>query len=72
MRILVDMDGILPDFDGEFLKPWRERHPDKLYVPFEERRTFYVRDSYPDDLKFYWNQASFVRQCQSMERWRRY
>ena len=51
MRILVDMDGVLCDFDGEFLKRWRERHPDKFYVPLEERTTFYVKQQYPDELK---------------------
>ena len=51
MRILIDMDGVLSDFDGEFLKHWRERYPDKFYVPFEKRTTFYVRQQYPDDLK---------------------
>lgn len=51
MRILVDMDGVLSDFDGEFLKRWRERHPDKLYVPMEKRTSFYVRDSYPNELR---------------------
>lgn len=53
MRILVDMDGVIADFDGEFLKRWKERYPDKPYVPFEERTTFYVRDSYPEELKPY-------------------
>ena len=51
MRILVDMDGVIADFDGEFLKRWRERHPDKLFIPFEERTTFYVKDQYPEELK---------------------
>jgi len=51
MRILVDMDGVISDFDGEFLKRWRERYPDKYYVPLEKRIKFYVRDSYPDELK---------------------
>ena len=51
MRILIDMDGVLTDFDGEFLKRWRERYPDKFYVPMEERQTFYVKDQYPDELK---------------------
>ena len=51
MRILIDMDGVLCDFDGEFLKRWRERHPEKFYVPFEQRTTFYVRDSYPEELR---------------------
>jgi 5'-nucleotidase len=51
MRILVDMDGVVTDFDGEFLKRWRERYPDKIYIPMEERRTFFVKDSYPEELK---------------------
>jgi 5'-nucleotidase len=51
MRILIDMDGVIADFDGEFLLRWRARHPDKLYVPLEERTTFYVKDQYPDELK---------------------
>jgi 5'-nucleotidase len=45
------MDGVIADFDGEFLKRWRERHPEKLYIPLEERTTFYVKDSYPEELK---------------------
>lgn len=51
MRILIDMDDVLADFDGEFLRRWRERHPEKMYVPLKERKTFYVRDSYPLDLQ---------------------
>jgi len=51
MRILIDMDGVIADFDGEFLKRWRERYPDKFYVPMEERTAFYVKDQYPEELK---------------------
>jgi len=51
MRILIDMDGVVADFDGEFLRRWRERYPDKFYVPWEERTSFYVKEQYPDDLK---------------------
>jgi 5'-nucleotidase len=51
MRILVDMDGVIADFDGEFLKRWRERYPDQYYVPFDQRTTFYIKDSYPEELK---------------------
>lgn len=51
MRILVDMDGVIADYDGEFLQRWRGRHPDKFYVPLEERTTFYVKDNYPAELQ---------------------
>jgi 5'-nucleotidase len=51
MRILVDMDGVISDFDAEFLQRWRVRQPDKPYIPLEERKSFYVRDDYPDELK---------------------
>ena len=51
MRILIDMDGVITDFEGEFLKRWRERHPEKFYVPLEKRTEFYVKDSYPEELK---------------------
>ncbi len=51
MRILIDMDDVLADFDGEFLRRWRERHPEKMYVPLEERKTFYVKESYPEVLR---------------------
>jgi len=51
MRILIDMDGVLSDFDGAFLNCWRELHPEKFFIPIEERTTFYVKEQYPDELK---------------------
>jgi 5'-nucleotidase len=51
MRILVDMDGVIADYDGELLQRWRSRHADKFYIPLEERTTFYVKDNYPEELK---------------------
>jgi len=51
MRILVDMDGVISDFDREFLMRWRERHPEKFFIPMEERTAFYVKDQYPEELK---------------------
>jgi 5'-nucleotidase len=51
MRILIDMDGVLADFDQEFLQRWKTRHPEKVFVPLEERKTFYIKDSYPEELK---------------------
>lgn len=51
MRILIDMDGVIADYDQEFLQRWRRRHADKFYVPLEDRTTFYVKDEYPEELK---------------------
>lgn len=66
MRILIDMDGVIADFDKEFLQRWRERHPEKLYVPLEQRTTFYVKDSYPQELRLLVSEilleASFFRE----------
>jgi 5'-nucleotidase len=45
------MDGVLADFDGSFLNYWRELHPEKFFIPLEERSTFFVKDEYPDELK---------------------
>ena len=33
MRILIDMDGVIADFEGEFLRRWKETHPDKEFIP---------------------------------------
>jgi 5'-nucleotidase len=64
MRILIDMDGVIADFEREFLQRWKARHPTKFFVPLEERSTFYVKDNYPEDLKdlvneIYWEEGFF-------------
>ena len=51
MRILVDMDGVIADFDQEFLQRWRNRHPEKFFIPVEKRTVFFVKDEYPEELK---------------------
>ncbi len=47
MIILVDQDGPLADFEGEFLKRWRHQFPDEPYIPLAERKASHVRDDYP-------------------------
>lgn len=57
VRILVDMDGVLADFEAHFLARWIELYPGRLYVSLEERRTFKVKDQYP---KEYWEDIEAV------------
>lgn len=46
LRVLVDMDGVLADFEGGFLKKFRARYPDKPYIALEDRRGFWVSEQY--------------------------
>lgn len=46
LRVLVDMDGVIADFEGGFLKKYRQRFPNDPYVSLEERRGFWVSTQY--------------------------
>lgn len=47
MRLLVDMDGVITNFESGVLNAFRNKHPDKPFIPLEKRTTFYVKDQYP-------------------------
>lgn len=49
--ILVDMDGVLADFEKGFADTWKEKMPERAAVPLAARRSFYVRDDYPAELR---------------------
>jgi 5'-nucleotidase len=49
--ILVDLDGPLADLEGEFLKRWREQYPSEFFVPFDQRKNFFLNDDYPEHLR---------------------
>jgi len=51
MRILVDMDGVVANFEKGVLDTYRNRHPDKSFVPLEQRTSFYVKEQYPNELQ---------------------
>ena len=49
MRFLVDMDGVLADFERNFLDAFKSLYPGRPFVPLEERKSFYAEDQYPED-----------------------
>jgi len=51
MRILVDMDGVLVDYEQGFLDEWKKQHPEKAFVPIEKKKSFYHEDVYPEEYK---------------------
>ena len=46
LLVLVDMDGVLCDFEGHFLKLFRYQYPDDPFIPLESRNTFYLDEQY--------------------------
>ncbi|XP_070084446.1 5'(3')-deoxyribonucleotidase, mitochondrial isoform X3 [Equus przewalskii] len=46
LRVLVDMDGVLADFEGGFLRKYRARFPDQPFIALEDRRGFWVSEQY--------------------------
>lgn len=49
--ILVDLDGPLADLEGEFLRRWKQKFPGEFFVPFEQRKNFFLREDYPEELR---------------------
>ncbi len=49
--ILVDMDGVLADFDFQFIKIWRERYPGRFQLDQDNRTSSRISDDFPSDLR---------------------
>lgn len=49
--VLVDMDGVLVDFEEHFLKCFMAEYPELPFIPVKERRVFYAQDDYPPEYK---------------------
>ena len=50
VRILIDMDGVLCDWEPHFLAHYKKMWPDRPFIPLENRRAFLVRNDYKDQL----------------------
>ena len=50
MIILLDMDGVIADFNKGFDLAWKKKHPDKQHVSADARKEFYIKDNYPKKL----------------------
>ncbi|XP_061088863.1 5'(3')-deoxyribonucleotidase, mitochondrial-like isoform X1 [Conger conger] len=46
LRVLVDMDGVIADFEGGFLKKYRAKYPNEPYIHLQDRRGFWVSTQY--------------------------
>ena len=46
LRVLLDLDQVLADFEGHFLKEFRKKYPTEPSVDLEHREGFYIREQY--------------------------
>ena len=46
LRVLLDLDQVLADFEGHFLKEFRRKYPNEPYVDLEHREGFFIREQY--------------------------
>jgi 5'-nucleotidase len=50
MLILVDMDGVIANFELEFLNRWQVRFPTENFIALEDRQGFYIHEQYGPSL----------------------
>lgn len=48
-RYLIDMDGVIANFDKALLDKFQKTYPNKPFISLENRTSFYVKDDYPKE-----------------------
>src|SRR3989344_7803104 len=51
MVILIDLDGVIADFELGFLGLWRKNYSQEFFVPLDKRKAFKIKDDYPKELE---------------------
>lgn len=46
LRVLIDMDQVLCDFESHFLEEFKRKFPDEPTIPLDKREGFYIADQY--------------------------
>ncbi|XP_052265757.1 5'(3')-deoxyribonucleotidase, mitochondrial-like isoform X2 [Dreissena polymorpha] len=46
LRVLLDMDGVLCDFEGDFLEAFKKHYPEEPCIELKDRSGFWLRDQY--------------------------
>ena len=49
--ILIDVDGVLADFDGTFLKIYKQNYPNLPVIELSQRRGMYLDQQYKKDIQ---------------------
>ncbi len=66
LTILVDMDGVLADFDGRFMHLWAEKYPNRPQLDQSRRTSFKIVDEFSsedqDDIRAIFSARGFFRE----------
>ena len=70
-RILVDMDGVLADFELGVVEAYRKRFPQRPHLLLKNKTSFYLSEQYPKehepDLKAIYTAPNFFRNLPAIE-----
>lgn len=56
--ILIDMDGVITDYESLLLRKYRDKYPKAFYVPLEKRCGWNITQQYPRHLRKFLNEIN--------------